>query len=138
VADGHFTAIKLRLSHADFAQNIAAARAVKKRVGDGITIAEAIACGRVLDEECLYWIEEPIRHDDYAGYAKICTAVHTPMQTGENLRNTFSANSGRLDLMPTHKPGIVCSKNTVGLLGSSETRIEGFSGYARGVYAGVE
>ena len=55
VADGHFTAIKLRLGHANFAQDIAAARAVKKRVGDGITVmcdfnqcltvAEAIARG---------------------------------------------------------------------------------------------
>ena len=55
MADGHFTAIKLRLGHADFAQDIAAARAVKKRVGDGITVmcdfnqcltvAEAIARG---------------------------------------------------------------------------------------------
>lgn len=100
IADGHFTAIKVRVGRAEFAQDLAAVRAVKQRVGEGITVmcdfnqcltvAEAMARGRALDDEGLYWIEEPTRHDDYAGYAKICAAVHTPIQTGENLRNTFA------------------------------------------------
>ena len=74
-------------------------RAVKKRVGDKIsvmsdfnqrlTVNEAILRGRMLDDEGLYWIEEPMRHDDYAGYARICAELHTPIQTGENLLNTF-------------------------------------------------
>jgi mandelate racemase len=37
----------------------------------------------------LYWIEEPIRHDDYAGCAQIAAALKTPLQTGENLVDTF-------------------------------------------------
>ncbi|MSQ58583.1 MAG: mandelate racemase [Betaproteobacteria bacterium] len=99
VAEGNFKAIKLRVGRDDFSQDVAAARAVKKRVGDGITlmcdfnqrltVAQAIARGRALDDEGLYWIEEPTRHDDYEGYAKICAEVKTPIQTGENLLNTF-------------------------------------------------
>ena len=99
VAEGDFQAIKLRVGRDDFAQDVAAARAVKKRVGDGITlmcdfnqrltVAQAITRGRALDDEGLYWIEEPTRHDDYEGYARICAAVKTPIQTGENLLNTF-------------------------------------------------
>ncbi|MFN0318307.1 MAG: enolase C-terminal domain-like protein [Burkholderiales bacterium] len=99
VAEGNFKAIKLRVGRDDFSQDIAAARAVKKRVGDGITlmcdfnqrltVAQAIERGRALDDEGLYWIEEPTRHDDYEGYAKICAEVKTPIQTGENLLNTF-------------------------------------------------
>lgn len=99
VAEGNFKAIKLRVGRDDFSQDVAAARAVKKRVGDGITlmcdfnqrltVAEAIERGRVLDHEGLYWIEEPTRHDDYDGYAKICAEVKTPIQTGENLLNSF-------------------------------------------------
>jgi mandelate racemase len=54
-----------------------------------LTVAEAIRRGRALDDEGLYWIEEPTRHDDYAGYARICAEVRTPIQTGENLLNTF-------------------------------------------------
>jgi mandelate racemase len=38
-----------------------------------------------LDDEGLYWIEEPVRHDDYAGCAKVAQAVRTPIQIGENM-----------------------------------------------------
>jgi mandelate racemase len=43
----------------------------------------------MLDDEGLYWIEEPVRHDNYAGYAQICAELQTPIQTGENLLNSF-------------------------------------------------
>ena len=46
---------------------------------------EAIRRGRALDDEGLYWIEEPVRHDDYAGCARVADALRTPVQTGENL-----------------------------------------------------
>ncbi|MBM3394216.1 MAG: mandelate racemase [Betaproteobacteria bacterium] len=100
VAEGRYDAIKMRVGRDNFAEDLAAVRAVRKRVGDGmivmcdfnqrLTVAEAIARGRALDDEGLYWIEEPTRHDDYEGYAKICAAVRTPIQTGENLHNTFA------------------------------------------------
>ena len=99
VAEGGFSAVKLRIGRDDAAQDLAAARSVKKRVGDKIsvmsdfnqrlTVNEAIRRGRMLDDEGLYWIEEPVRHDDYAGYARICAELRTPIQTGENLVDTF-------------------------------------------------
>ena len=99
VADGGFSAIKLRVGRDDPAQDLAAARAVKKRVGDRISVMsdfnqsqsvnQAILRGRMLDDEGLYWIEEPTRHDDYAGYARICAELQTPVQTGENLVDTY-------------------------------------------------
>ena len=99
VAEGGFSAVKLRIGRDDPAQDLAAARAVKKRVGDKIsvmsdfnqrlTVNEAILRGRMLDDEGLYWIEEPVRHDDYTGYARICAELRTPIQTGENLVDTF-------------------------------------------------
>src|SRR5262249_50665725 len=49
-----------------------------------LTVAEAIRRGHALDGEGIYWIEEPIRHDDYTGNAKIAAAVKTPVQIGEN------------------------------------------------------
>jgi mandelate racemase len=98
-AEGGFSAIKLRIGRDDPAQDLAAVRAVKKRVGDKITVMsdfnqrltvnEAILRGRMLDDEGLYWIEEPVRHDDYNGYARICAELQTPIQTGENLLNTY-------------------------------------------------
>ena len=42
----------------------------------------------MLDGEGLAWIEEPVRHDDYAGCAHIAAALETPVQIGENLLDT--------------------------------------------------
>jgi mandelate racemase len=99
VAEGGFSAVKLRVGRNDPDDDVRAAREVKKRVGDRVavmcdfnqklTVNEAILRGRQLDDEGLYWIEEPTRHDDYAGYARIAAEVRTPIQTGENLLNTF-------------------------------------------------
>ncbi len=51
----------------------------------GLTVAEAIRRGRMIDEEGgVLWIEEPIRADDYAGCAKVAREVATPIQIGEN------------------------------------------------------
>jgi len=99
LAEGNFNAVKLRLGRDDFAQDLAAVRAVKARIGDSVTLMcdfnqrltynEAIRRGRALDDEGLYWIEEPVRHDDYAGAAKIAAEVKTPIQIGENLLTSF-------------------------------------------------
>lgn len=99
IAEGGFSAIKLRVGRDDPAQDLAAVRAVKKRVGEKImvmsdynqrlTVNEAIVRGRMLDGEGLYWIEEPVRHDDYGGCARIAAELRTPLQTGENLVDTF-------------------------------------------------
>jgi mandelate racemase len=98
LAEG-FTAVKLRLGRDDFAQDLAAVRAVRRRIGEQatlmcdfnqrLTVQEAIRRGRALDDEGLAWIEEPVRHDDYEGYARIAAEVRTPIQTGENLTDTF-------------------------------------------------
>jgi mandelate racemase len=114
-AEGGFGAVKLRIGRDDAAQDVAAARAVLKRVGSRLhvmsdynqrlTVNEAIQRGRMLDDEGLYWIEEPVRHDDYAGCARICAELQTPIQSGENLVNTFemaqAITAGSLDyVMP--------------------------------------
>jgi len=94
VADG-FSAIKLRLGRPTAVADIEALRAVKRTIGpkvalmvdfnQGLTVAEAIRRGRMIDEEGgVLWIEEPVRADDYAGCAKVARAVATPIQVGEN------------------------------------------------------
>jgi mandelate racemase len=97
LAEG-FRAIKLRVGRDDFAQDLAAVRAVKQRIGDRatlmcdfnqrLTVNEALRRARALDGEGLHWIEEPVRHDDYEGCAAVAAAVTTPIQTGENLVDT--------------------------------------------------
>jgi mandelate racemase len=51
--------------------------------------ADAIARVRALDGEGLFWIEEPIRHDDYAGCAAVAAAASTPVQIGENFSQVY-------------------------------------------------
>jgi mandelate racemase len=94
VAEG-FAAVKLRLGRPKAEDDLAALRAVRKAIGPQITlmvdfnqalsVAEAIKRGRMIDHEGgVYWIEEPIRADDYAGCAKVAREVQTPIQIGEN------------------------------------------------------
>jgi mandelate racemase len=89
-----FRAIKLRLGYATLRQDLEALRAVRNRVGPDIAImvdynqalglAAALERGRALDDENIYWLEEPIRHDDYSGYARLVHELKTPFQIGEN------------------------------------------------------
>jgi len=94
VAEG-FTAVKLRLGRPKAEDDLAALRAVKKAIGPGVTlmcdfnqgltVAEAIRRGHMIDDEGgMYWIEEPVRADDFEGCAKVADAVATPIQIGEN------------------------------------------------------
>ena len=91
---GGFLSVKLRLGHPKLEQDLAVTRAVRKRLPDAIelpvdynqalTVAEAIRRGRALEGEGVAWLEEPIRHDDYAGNATVARTLAVPVQIGEN------------------------------------------------------
>jgi mandelate racemase len=86
---GGFRALKLRLGYPTLRDDLAALRAVKKRVGDevavmvdynqALSLTQALERGRALDQEGIYWLEEPIRHDDYAGNATLVRELATPI-----------------------------------------------------------
>jgi mandelate racemase len=98
--EGGFSAVKLRLGYAAVADDLAALKAVRKRVPAGtvvmadynqaLTVAEALQRGRALEQEGLAWIEEPIRHDDYAGNATLVRELATPIQIGENFDGPYA------------------------------------------------
>jgi mandelate racemase len=89
-----FTALKVKVGRGDLAADLETIRALRRTGGDGFTlmvdynqslsVAEAIERARVLDQENLFWIEEPTRADDFAGHARIAAAARTPIQLGEN------------------------------------------------------
>jgi mandelate racemase len=90
-----FHAVKLRLGRPDPKEDVAALRAVKKAIGDDVTLMcdynqalsvnDAILRGRMLDAEGgLHWVEEPTRADDFDGNRRIAEALDTPVQIGEN------------------------------------------------------
>ena len=55
-----------------------------------LTVADALTRGHALDQHGVYWLEEPIRHDDYAGAATLVRALQTPIQIGENFSESFA------------------------------------------------
>jgi mandelate racemase len=88
-----FNAVKLRLGYPSLKEDLAAVQAVRRRIpnaaipvdyNQALTVAEALERGRALDQEGIYWLEEPIRHDDYAGCATLARELKTPIQLGEN------------------------------------------------------
>lgn len=89
-----FTAIKVRLGYPELRTDVEVVRAVKRAVGDTIhvmsdynqsqSVPEAIRRIQALDDEGLYWIEEPTLADDHAGHAQIRLKARTAIQTGEN------------------------------------------------------
>ena len=93
--DEGFRAVKLRLGRGTAGADLAALKAVKKAIGpevalmvdfnQGLSVAEAIRRGRMIDDEGgVYWIEEPIRADDFSGCNQIRREIRTPIQIGEN------------------------------------------------------
>lgn len=98
--DEGFTAVKIRVGRPEAGDDLKVVRAVRKAAGDSatlmcdynqsLTVAEAIRRCRMLDDEGLLWIEEPVRHDDYAGCASITAQIKTAIQIGENFDNAFS------------------------------------------------
>ncbi len=91
---GGFGAIKLRLGYPSLAEDIAAVQAVRRRIGDtvqllvdynqALSVDEALVSGGALDAQNIAWLEEPIRHDDYAGAALLARELKVPIQIGEN------------------------------------------------------
>ncbi len=63
----------------------------------------AIQRARAFSEYGIYWLEEPLLPDDYAGYAKLCQATEVRIAAGEeeSSRKTF------LDLMDVGKVDII-------------------------------
>jgi mandelate racemase len=95
-----FTAIKLRLGYPTLEEDLSAVHAIRKRVPSGtivmadynqaLSVADALQRGRALDHTGLAWIEEPIRHDDYAGCTIVTREIATPIQIGENFDGTHA------------------------------------------------
>jgi len=65
--------------------DLTAVRAARNHIPDNVavmvdynqalSVPEATRRGRASDGEDVYWIEEPVRHDDYAGCARIKRAI---------------------------------------------------------------
>jgi mandelate racemase len=94
VAEGGFTALKLRLGREKQADDLAAIAAVREAAGpdvklmvdfnQGLSLGDALVRCHALDDQGLYWLEEPIAYDNIPGYAQLTRELKTPVQLGEN------------------------------------------------------
>ncbi|MFZ2651446.1 MAG: enolase C-terminal domain-like protein [Burkholderiaceae bacterium] len=90
-----FTALKLRLGYSSLKEDLDVLHAVRTQLPTGtslmvdynqaLTLQEALLRGRRLQEQGVYWLEEPIRHDDWDGCARLARELEVPLQMGENL-----------------------------------------------------
>jgi mandelate racemase len=106
-----FKAVKLRLGYATLDEDLAALKAVRKRLGAGIEVMvdynqalsaeDAMVRAPALASEGAAWLEEPIRHDDMAGNARLAAAGKLPLQIGENF-NGVEAMAAALQARACH------------------------------------
>jgi L-alanine-DL-glutamate epimerase-like enolase superfamily enzyme len=116
-------AVKLRFHLADWRDDLAVVRAVREAVGDSLQImvdanqgwrmpgdvqprwdvATAAQCAAALEELGVYWLEEPLRTDDPAGYASLRTRTSLGIAAGEMIRGAGEARDlvvrGRIDVL---------------------------------------
>src|SRR5438552_2142866 len=95
VDEGGFTALKLRLGREKLADDLAAIAAVREAAGadvklmcdfnQGLSLGDALVRCHALDDQGLYWFEEPTTYDNTPGYAQLAREINTPIQLGENL-----------------------------------------------------
>ena len=89
-----FKAMKFRMGAEDSdAAELARMRAIRDAVGDGIDLMvdinqgwdvnRSIRVGREMEACGLYWLEDPIHHQDYAGLEQVADSLDTPITSGE-------------------------------------------------------
>ncbi len=94
VAEGRFTGLKLRLGREKLSDDLAAIAAVREAAGadvklmcdfnQGLSLGDALVRCHALDDQGLYWFEEPTTYDNIPGLAQLARELTTPVQLGEN------------------------------------------------------
>jgi mandelate racemase len=89
-----FDAYKVKIGRGDVGADLEIIRVVRGLIGEeaklavdynqSLSVTGALERVRILDEEGLYWIEEPTRADDFVGHARIAEEARTPICIGEN------------------------------------------------------
>jgi len=94
IDEGHCS-VKMRLGKTTLAEDLSRVATMRKHIGDDIElmadaneawrIDKAIRAAHRLAEYDLVWLEEPLKPDDFAGYAHLRQKSPVPLAAGENL-----------------------------------------------------
>jgi L-alanine-DL-glutamate epimerase-like enolase superfamily enzyme len=136
VVESGFLALKLRFHRADWHQDVAAVEAVRKTVGDRLTLmvdcnqawrmpwdvsdpwslAQALTVAGRLEELDVYWMEEPLHRGDYEGLAALRQATRIQVAGGKMARELHELRElitrGCLDIV---QPDAVLTGGLTGL-----------------------
>ena len=92
-------AVKMKVGLLSMKEDAARVKAVREVIGDDIKLMldancsykayEAIEFAKMVEQYNLYWFEEPVDQEDYAGYKKISEKCNIPIAAGENEMTRF-------------------------------------------------
>ena len=101
IENGNFNTLKIRLGREKLSDDIKAIENVKKALGNenlllcdfnqGLSLPDAIHFLNSLDNQGLYWFEEPIDYYNYDGYKELRQRMKTPIMLGENFHGPDDA-----------------------------------------------
>ena len=87
-------AVKMKIGGAPIGEDVERVRVVRETVGPDVEVMvdannaypahEAIRIAAQMEKYDIYWFEEPVGADDYAGCARVAQATTIPIATGEN------------------------------------------------------
>jgi L-alanine-DL-glutamate epimerase-like enolase superfamily enzyme len=90
-----FTGVKLKVGKEDPLEDVKRVGEVRKVIGDSVklmvdvnqkwTSTEAITRGKQLEEFNIFWLEEPLPHDDVSGHVTLKAHLTVPIALGESL-----------------------------------------------------
>jgi D-arabinonate dehydratase len=88
------TAVKMKVGAVPIREDAERVKAVRDAIGPDVKLLvdancayryyEAIQLAKQIEEYDVFWFEEPVAADDYAGHRKIAVATTIPIATGEN------------------------------------------------------
>src|SRR5437868_8274686 len=92
--DKGFRQMKMQCgSEATIGESIERVRVMRESIGPDVdlmcdinqlwSVHHAIAVGHRIEEYGLFWLEDPVAHDDYPGLASVASALITPIAAGE-------------------------------------------------------
>jgi len=89
-----FKGVKAKIGYPSVSEDLEVVRAIRSSIGNdlalmvdynqSLTPSEAVQRLRVLDNEGLTWVEEPVLAHDFTGHALVAREIKTPIQCGEN------------------------------------------------------
>lgn len=134
VSEG-FRAVKMKVGGEPMKVDAERVKAVREAVGPDVDILidannkwnayEAIRFGRMVEKYDIYWFEEPVEPDDFAGCAEVKHALDIPIVAGENeytrwgCRDLIEHNSADILNLDTVIAGGITEYRKIAALGSA-------------------